>query len=77
MYQFKDKSLLLIIMTECKKELNEYLKCIQSHPKEITKVVWCRHVLKNLDLCIIEKAKKPKVVFNGEKMILKDIAFVN
>jgi hypothetical protein len=64
-------------MTECKKELNEYLKCIQSHPKEITKTLWCRQVLKNLDSCMIERAKKPKVNFSGERMILKDIAFVN
>ena len=65
-------------MPKCALEFDKYIECITKHPSELSKSLWCRRVLKELDLCLLNDKKQTKKKFPGEKFILNDIpTFVN
>ena len=65
-------------MPKCAFEFDKYVECITNHPSELSKSLWCRRVLKELDQCMLNNKKQTKKIFTGEKFILKDIpSYVN
>ena len=60
-------------MPKCALEFDKYVECITKHPSELSKSIWCRRVLKELDQCMLNDKKQTKTKFTGEKFILKDL----
>tara|TARA_B100000035_G_C20949170_1_gene531181 strand:- start:556 stop:753 length:198 start_codon:yes stop_codon:yes gene_type:complete len=60
-------------MPECALEFDKYVECVTKHPHELSKSIWCRRVLKELDQCMLNYKNPTKKKFTGEKFILKDI----
>ena len=60
-------------MPECSTEFTKYVECITNHSNKPMHTLWCRHVLKNLNMCIINDGKPGQ-----DQFIFKDMpSYVN